>query len=53
MSGDQKEQPNIFYSKEETDAKDVLMLHGKVKSVYEIGGEAKKVHIKFHDKTKL
>ena len=50
MSGDQKEQPNIFYSKEETDAKDVLMLHGKVKSVYEIGGEAKKVHIKFHDK---
>jgi phosphoribosylaminoimidazole-succinocarboxamide synthase len=49
MSGDSREQPNLFYSKEETDAKDILM-HGKVKSVYEIVGDAGKVHIKFHDK---
>ena len=50
MSGDSKEQPNLFYSKEETDAKDILMLQGKVKSVYEIAGEAQKVHVRFHDK---
>ena len=50
MSGDAGEQPNIFYSKEPSDAKDVLMLQGKVKSVYEIGGDPGKVHIRFHDK---
>ena len=50
MSGDSGEQPNLFYSKEETDAKDILMLQGKVKSVYEIAGDAGKVHIRFHDK---
>ena len=50
MSGDSKEQPNLFYSKEETDAKDILMLQGKVKSVYEIAGEAQKVNVRFHDK---
>ena len=50
MSGDSGEQPNLFYTKEETDAKDILMLHGKVKSVYEIAGDAGRVHIRFHDK---
>ena len=50
MSGDQKEQPNIFYSKEGTDSKDILMLQGKVKSVYQISGDAGRVHIRFHDK---
>ena len=50
MSGDSGEQPNLFYTKEETDAKDILMLQGKVKSVYEISGDAGRVHIRFHDK---
>ena len=50
MSGDVGPQQNIFYSKEPTDVKDMLMLQGKVKSVYEIAGIADKVHIHFHDK---
>ena len=51
MSGDTKEQPNIFYTKvPQNEAHDSLLLQGKVKSVYEIAGEAEKVYIHFHDK---
>ena len=51
MSGDSKEQPNIFYTKvPQNEAHDSLLLQGKVKSVYEIAGEAEKVYIHFHDK---
>ena len=51
MSGDTKEQPNIFYTKvPQNEAHDSLLLQGKVKSVYEIVGEAEKVYIHFHDK---
>ena len=51
MSGDTKEQPNIFYTKvPQNEAHDSLLLQGKVKSVYEIAGEAGKVYIHFHDK---
>ena len=50
MSGDQKEQPNIFYSKEFTEAKENLLMQGKVKSVYQIGGDPEKVYVYFHDK---
>ena len=51
MSGDTKEQPNIFYTKVPlNEAHDSLLLQGKVKSVYEIAGEAGKVYIHFHDK---
>ena len=48
MSGDTKEQPNIFYTKVPlNEAHDSLLLQGKVKSVYEIAGEAGKVYIHF------
>ncbi len=51
MSGDTKEQPNIFYTRVPlNEAHDSLLLQGKVKSVYEIAGEAGKVYIHFHDK---
>ena len=51
MSGDPgPDKIPIFHSKEPSDAKDILMLQGKVKSVYEISGVADKVHIHFHDK---
>ena len=51
MSGDTKEQPNIFYTKVPlNEAHDSLLLQGKVKSEYEIAGEAGKVYIHFHDK---
>ena len=51
MSGDPgPDKVPIFHSKEPSDAKDILMLQGKVKSVYEISGLADKVHIHFHDK---
>ena len=51
MSGDQGlDKIHIFHSKEPTDAKDILLQKGKVKSVYRIVDEAEKVHIHFHDK---
>ena len=51
MSGDTKDQPNIFYTKvPQNEAHDSLLLQGKVKSVYEIAGEAERVYIHFHDK---
>ena len=51
MSGDQGlDKIHIFHSKEPTDAKDILLQKGKVKSVYRIADEAEKVHIHFHDK---
>ena len=51
MSGDSKEQPNIFYTKVPlTKAHDTLLLQGKVKSVYEIANEPGKVYVHFHDK---
>ena len=51
MSGDSKEQPNIFYTKVPlTKAHDTLLLQGKVKSVYEIVDEPGKVYLHFHDK---
>ena len=51
MSGDQgPDKIPIFHSKEPTDAKDILLLQGKVKSVYEIANEVDKVYIHFHDK---
>ena len=50
MSGDQQEQPNIFYSKDFTDTSDALLLQGKVKSVYHINDEPEKVYVYFHDK---
>ena len=52
MSGDPGpiKQPIKFYSKEPSDVKDILLQTGKVKTVYEVAGEAGKVHIKFHDK---
>ena len=51
MSGDSKEQPNLFYTKVPlTEAQDSLLLQGKVKSVYEIADQPEKVYIHFHDK---
>ena len=51
MSGDPgPDKIPIFHSMEPSDAKDILMLQGKVKSVYEIAGVADRVHIHFHDK---
>ena len=51
MSGDSKEQPNIFYTKVPlTEAQDSLLLEGKVKSVYSIVDEPGKVYLHFHDK---
>ena len=51
MSGDSKEQPNLFYTKvPQTEAQDSLLLQGKVKSVYQIADEAEKVYLHFHDK---
>ena len=50
MSGDSKEQPNLFYTKvPQNEAHDTLLLQGKVKSVYQIADEAEKVYIHFHD----
>ena len=50
MSGDNKDQPNIFYSKEFTESKENLLMQGKVKSVYQMAGEPQKVYVHFHDK---
>ena len=51
MSGDSKEQPNIFYTKvPQTVAHDTLLLQGKVKTVYSIADEPEKVYVHFHDK---
>ena len=51
MSGDAKEQPNIFYTRVPlTEAHDSLLQQGKVKSVYQIADEPQKVYIHFHDK---
>jgi len=51
MSGDNKDQPNIFYTKVPlTEAHDTLLLQGKVKSVYSIADQPDKVYVHFHDK---
>ena len=50
MSGDPgKEQSNLFYSKDFTEAHDTLLLQGKVKSVYRIADEPDKVYVYFHN----
>ena len=49
MSGDSKEQPNLFYTKvPQTEAHDLLLLQGKVKSVYSIADEPERVYVHFH-----
>ena len=51
MSGDQKEQPNIFYTKMTPILQaETLLNRGKVKSVYQMADEPGKVYIHFHDK---
>jgi len=51
MSGDQKEQPNIFYTKMAPILQaETLLNRGKVKSVYQMADEPGKVYIHFHDK---
>ncbi len=51
MSGDPGiDKLNLFYSKEFTEAKDYVLLQGKVKSVYQITDEPERVYIHFHDK---
>ena len=51
MSGDSKEQPNIFYTKEAPFlTAECLLNEGKVKSLYRMADEPEKVYIHFHDK---
>ena len=54
MSGDLgKEQSNLFYSKDFTEAHDTLLLQGKVKSVYDVKDNDDQVVIQYHDKELL
>ena len=51
MSGDTKEQPNIFYTKAAPFLQaECLLNEGKVKSLYRMADEPEKVYIHFHDK---
>ena len=51
MSGDSKEQPNIFYTKAAPLlTAECLLQEGKVKSLYRMADEPEKVYIHFHDK---
>ena len=51
MSGDCKEQPNIFYTKEAPILlAECLLSEGKVKSLYSLAEDPHKVYIHFHDK---
>ena len=51
MSGDSKNQPNIFYTKTAPILlAECLLSEGKVKSLYRLAEEPEKVHIHFHDK---
>ena len=51
MSGDSKEQPNIFYTKGAPFLQaECLLNEGKVKSLYHMADEPEKVYIHFHDK---
>ena len=51
MSGDSKEQPNIFYTKgAPLLTAECLLNEGKVKSLYQMADEPEKVYIHFHDK---
>ena len=51
MSGDSKEQPNIFYTKAAPFLQaECLLNEGKVKSLYRMADEPEKVYIHFHDK---
>ena len=51
MSGDSKEQPNIFYTKGAPLLNaESLLQEGKVKSLYRMADEPEKVYIHFHDK---
>ena len=51
MSGDSKEQPNIFYTKgAPLLTAECLLQEGKVKSLYRMADEPEKVYIHFHDK---
>ena len=51
MSGDSKEQPNIFYTKGAPFLQaECLLNEGKVKSLYRMADEPEKVYIHFHDK---
>ena len=51
MSGDSKEQPNIFYTKGAPFLQaECLLNEGKVKSLYQLANEPEKVYIHFHDK---
>ena len=51
MSGDCKEQPNIFYTKEAPILlAECLLSEGKVKSLYSLAEDPQKVYIHFHDK---
>ena len=51
MSGDSKDQPNIFYTKgAPLLTADSLLQEGKVKSLYSMANEPEKVYIHFHDK---
>ena len=51
MSGDSKEQPNIFYTKAAPFlTAECLLNQGKVKSLYQMADEPENVYIHFHDK---
>ena len=51
MSGDTKDQPNIFYTKAAPFLQaECLLNEGKVKSLYRMADEPEKVYIHFHDK---
>ena len=51
MSGDSKDQPNIFYTKGAPLLQaEGLLNEGKVKSIYSMADEPEKVYIHFHDK---
>ena len=51
MSGDCKEQPNIFYTKGAPLLQaECLLNEGKVKSLYKMANEPDHVYIHFHDK---
>ena len=51
MSGDSKDQPNVFYTKEAPILLvDCLLSEGKVKSLYRIADQPERVYIHFHDK---
>ena len=51
MSGDSKDQPNIFYTKTAPILNaEFLLSEGKVKSLYRLAEEPENVYIHFHDK---